>query len=122
MLVRDVERWCAIDTDPDRETAVTAFTAARASSPSPGRVRIHTGHWGTGAFGGDRVLMAAAQVLAGRAAGLDALAYHSLDDSGVAALRRGEAIAGTIPAGSSLEAAIDALHERGFTWGTSDGN
>lgn len=177
VLVRDVERWCAIDTDPELaqpygiygrrlvrasdealaqavtrlddgvpthllamvapqgtgrytrdaigdvlETAVTAFTAARASSPSADRVRIHTGHWGTGAFGGDRVLMAAAQILAGRAAGIDELAYHSLDDSGVAALRRGEAVAGAVPAGSSLEAAVDALHRRGFTWGTSDGN
>jgi hypothetical protein len=33
-------------------TAFTGFAAARGESPVGSRVIIHTGHWGTGAFGG----------------------------------------------------------------------
>ncbi len=177
VLVRDVERWCAIDTDPELAspygiygrrlarasdetlaqavtrlhdappsnvlamvapqgrgryaraqivdiltTAVTGFEAAAASSPAGASVRIHTGHWGTGAFGGNRTLMAAAQLLAARIAGIGALAYHSLDDDGVDAFREGARIAEAIPAGTVSEDAVDALDARAFTWGTSDGN
>ena len=39
-------------------TAYTGFRAARAESGAGFEVVVHTGHWGTGAYGGDRVLMA----------------------------------------------------------------
>ncbi len=180
VLVRDVERWCAIDTDPElarpygiygrklqrasrealeqavrriegahrtnliamaapqgrghysvedvrdvMETAVTAFQAARIESAraAPGaRVRVHTGHWGTGAFGGDRVLMAAAQVLAASIAGIEEIAYNSLDDDGVRAFEKGGELAGGFRTGETLADVIRGLHARGFTWGSSDGN
>lgn len=168
VLVRDVERWCAIDThgiygrrlslatdealgravrriEPatrsnilamvapqghgsySREqiedillTAITAFAAARAESGAD--VRIHTGHWGTGAFGGDRVLMAAAQVLAARAAEIRFLAYHSLDGDAAEAFAEGLQLANTIPAGTTFAAAVDRLEREAFRWGDSDGN
>ncbi len=83
-------RYAAEDIRDVVITATTAFAAARAESTR--RVlRIHTGHWGTGAFGGNRVLMAAAQVLAARIAGVDELAYHSLGDDAVRAFEEGGA-------------------------------
>ncbi len=100
-------------------TATTGFAAVRAESSA--RVRIHTGHWGTGAFGGDRVLMATAQVLAARIAGVD-LAYHSLADDAADAFRKGAAIADGFEEGSTLAAIVDALDARSFRWGSSDGN
>ncbi len=177
VLIRNVERWCIIDTDPELaapygvygrrlarasddalaqavrrldgkppsnilaivapqgkgrysrdeiadilRTATTGFAAAVEASPSGRRVRVHTGHWGTGAFGGNRTLMAAAQVLAARMAAVAELAYHSLDDDGVHAFREGAAIAEAVPVGAPLAAAVDALYERSFSWSASDGN
>jgi hypothetical protein len=175
VLVRNVERWCAIDTRPELAepygiygsrlgrasagaleqavtrlddvpltnilaivapqgsgrytteqirdvlvTATTGFAAAREESTA-GRVRIHTGHWGTGVFGGNRVLMAAAQIIAARAVGIDALAYYSLGDDAARAFEKGRAVADQL-AGAALDDAVTALDARAFTWGSSDGN
>lgn len=103
-------------------TATVGFAAARAESTHAERVRIHTGHWGTGAFGGDRVLMAAAQILAARIAGVHELLYHSLDDRAAQAFEKGRALAAAIPVGTSAPEVIDGLYSRGFFWGSSDGN
>ena len=103
-------------------TATTGFLAARAESPTRSApIRIHTGHWGTGAFGGHRVLMAAAQLIAARIARVE-LVYWSLDDDGVRSLERGRAIADAIPEGASFGDAVGVLDARGFVWGASDGN
>lgn len=182
IVIRGVERWCAIDTDPElatpygiygrrldrapeavlrqavtrceggplsniiameapqgvgpytvaqvREilvTATTGFAAAvvESSDAAPcSRVIVHTGHWGTGAYGGDRVLMVIVQMLAARAAGLGELVYHSLDDAGLAAFAEGARIAEQLAAEptTTLEEAAGAITARGFVWGSSDGN
>jgi hypothetical protein len=106
-------------------TAYTGFAAARSESHhaagSQAAVIVHTGHWGTGAYGGDRVLMAMLQFLAARAAGLDRLVFHTFDHSGARpchdALARLDAM-GDI----SLEAALTRIDAAGFQWGMSDGN
>ena len=176
VLVRGVERWCAIDTDPELAqpygiygrrlgrasvdalrqavtrlddappsnilaivapqgagqysaddlrdimvTATTGFAAAKLESAGA-RVRIHTGHWGTGAFGGNRVLMVAAQLAAARIARVDDVAYHSLDEDGVRAYEQGRAIANGYDEGASIEDVVADLDARGFRWGSSDGN
>ncbi len=51
-------------------TAFIGFSACRLESGSVGAI-VHTGNWGTGAYGGDRVLMALLQLIAARLAGLD---------------------------------------------------
>jgi hypothetical protein len=66
--------------------------------------------------------MAAAQLLAARAANVDVLVYHSLDDEGAAALREGASVSESIPAGTTVDAAVAALAARHFSWGESDGN
>lgn len=112
-------------------TLVTAFTGFRAAvveserqAGGPARVVVHTGHWGCGAFGGNRELMALLQVVAARMAGLERLVFHTGAPGGdvpiadaqglIAELVRVEAIAT-----GALLAAIDG---QGFRWGVSDGN
>ena len=122
---RGVGRYTVEQIEDIVETALTAFSAARAESPSTTRLRVWTGHWGTGAFGGDRVLMAAAQIVAARATGVDELLYCSLDDDAEHAFARGLAVADQLAASAddpSTSTIARALAARGFAWGTSDGN
>ena len=108
-------------------TAYTGFRAARIESASvagpEAAVVVHTGHWGTGAYGGNRVLMAMVQLLAAKAAAIDRLVFHTFDAAGMApcqeAASRVEALAAR---GVTLEEAIEAIAQQGFEWGTSDGN
>ncbi len=67
-----------------RRTLVTAYTGfraavaeSRATHGDEARVAVHTGYWGCGAFGGNRVLMAMLQVVAARMAGVEVLAFHT---------------------------------------------
>ncbi len=103
-------------------TAATGFAAARAESPAAARLCVHTGHWGTGAFGGDRVLMAAAQVLAARVVQVDVLRYYSLDSGGEQDFAEGASIANSVAEGVSIDEVVAHLEARGFRWGSSDGN
>lgn len=103
-------------------TATTGFAAARVESRRNARVRMHTGHWGTGAFGGNRVLMAACQVLAARAAAIDELVYYSLDAGGLRAFAEGRAIADAVEAERTVDEVVDLLDAHDFVWGRSDGH
>jgi hypothetical protein len=111
-------------------TAYTGFAAAVAESAlargpgaAPPRVRVHTGHWGTGAYGGDRVLMAMLQVLAARLACLDELVFFTFDDQGARDLAAGAALATRLgPGGASTEGALAGALAGCFRWGDSDGN
>ncbi|MGH2444737.1 MAG: hypothetical protein ACRDGD_01660 [Candidatus Limnocylindria bacterium] len=102
-------------------TACIGFGACRAASGSTTAV-VHTGNWGTGAFGGDRALMALLQLVAARLAGLDRLVFHSSD--GAAHLRKAEELLDKLPManGAPIDDLIDAIHAHGFAWGVSDGN
>lgn len=110
-------------------TAVTGFTAARiesqlATGRAAVRVQVHTGHWGTGAYGGNRVLMAALQLVAARLAGVDRLVFHTFDEAGSAALAEARALVEErlLPAHSATQGLLDAIAGLGFAWGFSDGN
>jgi len=107
-------------------TAYSGFSAARAESEfaaedASSKVEVHSGHWGTGAYGGDRVLMAMLQFLAAKAAGLDRLVFHTVDHAGAEpcreALRRLDGLT-ALPLGGTLQ----AIAAMGFEWGFSDGN
>jgi hypothetical protein len=84
-------------------TAFTGFTLAKNESRSAMEASgapsgdllmttIHTGHWGTGAYGGNKVVMAMLQILAARLAGVDKVVFHAFDTSDPVH----EAIKGTI--------------------------
>lgn len=102
-------------------TAITGFAAAKACAAGQ-RIRVWTGHWGTGAYGGDRVLCAAAQLLAARFVGIDALELRSIDDDGHAAFQHAQRLVETFPAGTALGSVVAQLHAHRFRWGTPDGN
>ena len=110
----------------------TAFTAFRAAAIESARSRgagspvvVHTGFWGCGAFGGNRVLMTTLQAIAAELAGVDRIVFHTGDPSGVASIRAmrrlfdESLIDGSVLDVSDLIRRIDA---EGFEWGMSDGN
>lgn len=107
-------------------TATTGFAAAREVGQrlAPGcRQRVHTGFWGCGAFGGDRVVMALLQQVAARLAGLDELCFHVFNDEGAQAFARATALlAGPLAAESGVEAWLARVEAHGFVWGRGDGN
>ena len=101
------------------DTAAGGFAAARAESPE-GDVVIHTGHWGGGAYGGDRALMATVQRAAARAVGVR-LVFHAGDDPAPY-----HAASALLDRGARREPIAAALLQRlaamGFQWGRPDGN
>jgi hypothetical protein len=117
--------------DEINRTLVTAYTGFRAATLESarlvcGQARVvgHTGYWGCGAFGGNRILMSVLQVLAAQMAGLDRLVFHTGAPGGEGpiseALSLLEALGTATPmATRDMLAAIDA---HGFRWGFSDGN
>ena len=109
-------------------TAYTGFRAARLDAElavGSTTIVVSTGHWGTGAFGGDKVLMAVLQMIAARLAGVGALVYHTVDATGSEpyqeAKRRVDAL---LPEGAAPRVAdlVQGVHAMGFSWGVSDGN
>jgi hypothetical protein len=106
-------------------TACSGYAAVVAESAriAPGaRVVLHTGFWGCGAFGGNRLLMIALQAVAARLAGVDTVVFHvgppaGLDDT--AAARR---LLAHLPSTGTVAGFLAAVHDRGLRWGASDGN
>jgi hypothetical protein len=110
-------------------TAFTGFSAARLESSfvcADPIVVIHTGFWGCGAFGGDRVLMTLLQLVAAHVAGVNRLIFYAVDAAGTAAVatarrileRNLDAIDASIPVSELVRAIADLK----FQWGMSDGN
>jgi len=89
-----------------------------------GPVAIHTGFWGCGAFGGDRVLMAMLQVIASGLASVDRLVLHTSGEAGRAAFDSAVHLLEAELAGSSASPRdlIRRIAAMGFRWGTRDGN
>jgi len=119
-------------TDEIELVLATAFTGFRAAVLESGRhcgagvrVAVHTGYWGCGAFGGNRVLMAILQVLAARMAGLDRLVFHTGDIGGRAPLTEASQIIREDLGGQANQEtreSIVRIEAMGFEWGVSDGN
>jgi hypothetical protein len=99
-------------------TAYTGFAAAVAETERlwPGvAVEVRTGFWGCGAFGGNRHVMTILQLAAARLAGVARVRFYAFDDAGQRTFREACAVKlGDDP--------IAAVLERGYRWGTSDGN
>lgn len=110
-------------------TAFTGFSAAaiesRALSGGQPAVVINTGYWGCGAFGGNRVLMAALQVIAAHMAGITRLRFHTGSEPGAAELTQAIAFIekAFVPLGIAETFSVCArVASEGFRWGVSDGN
>lgn len=114
-------RYTRAELERTLSTAFTAFAAARGETPVAERIVIHSGHWGTGAFGGNRVLMALLQLLAARLAEVDVFVFHSVNGDGADAFEEATRLLPRLCEGSVTEA-LSAVEAMGFVWGVSDGN
>lgn len=109
-------------------TAFTGFRAAKLEAEVAhrgARVVVNTGHWGTGAFGGNRIVMALLQLLAARLAGIEQLVYHTVDKAGTEPCYAAERLLGELVAreiSPQVKAILSRIHAQGFEWGISDGN
>jgi hypothetical protein len=111
-------------------TAFTGFAAVRLESCPDGarspEVVVHTGFWGCGAYGGNRILMALLQLLAARLARLDCLVFHTGDAAGsqayVQASRTLQQVAESGPQPRKVSDIVLQMESMGFPWGVSDGN
>jgi hypothetical protein len=121
-------RYSAADIEYVLRTAFTGFRAAVLESRRvvrEARVVAHSGFWGCGAFGGNRILMSALQILAGEIAGLERLVLHTMDEAGSAAVEAAQRLVRKqIAVGGVIETPelIRRLAALGFEWGESDGN
>ena len=107
-------------------TAVTGFTAAKIESQlacADPTVVIHSGFWGCGAYGGNRILMALLQLLAARLARIDRLVFHTGEPAGAASFAKAEQLLERLIS-SYLEIAdlLTSIEAMKFHWGVSDGN
>ena len=107
-------------------TAWGGFAAVAEESAAAGArvTAIHTGYWGCGAYGGDRVLMTLLQVVAARAAGIPRLVLHAGSDDSAAleGVARAEELAGHASADPiGLDALVGRIADQGFEWGESNG-
>jgi hypothetical protein len=123
--------WGPYSGEEIHRTLVTAYTGFRAAVlesarlvGSPARVVVHTGYWGCGAFGGNRVLMALLQVVAARMAGLERLVFHTGSTTGGAPLVDARRLLGELARGEPIKIGdlLAAIEGQGFRWGVSDGN
>ncbi|MBI5542366.1 MAG: hypothetical protein HY901_00640 [Deltaproteobacteria bacterium] len=112
-------RYSARQIEGIARTAFAGFSAARLESKSA-RAVVHTGFWGCGAFGGNRVLMTALQALAAQMAGVEVV-FHWGDEAGEAPANEGARLAASSAHGE-VAAVIQELAGMGFEWGVSDGN
>jgi hypothetical protein len=112
-------------------TAYTAFMAIKHLDPIPTIssypvVTIHTGNWGTGAYGGNKIIMAILQIAAARAADIDRLVYHTFSNEYSSAYREALDLLTQklIPGGKRIKTQVflKQIQELGFRWGVSDGN
>jgi Poly (ADP-ribose) glycohydrolase (PARG) len=109
------------------EYIFTGFSAAKIESQLEKQepiVVIHTGFWGCGAYGGNRVLMTLLQLMAARLAQVDKLIFHTNDASGSEALATAQRILSQdLAIGDvTVPVILDRIYALAFKWGVSDGN
>jgi Poly (ADP-ribose) glycohydrolase (PARG), Macro domain fold len=111
-------------------TAFTGFNAARLEScrdrAELAEVVVHTGFWGCGAYGGNRVLMALLQLLAARLARLGRLVFHTGDAAGSGAFLQASRTLQQDSESTTQPRKVSDLivqtESMGLQWGVSDGN
>lgn len=100
----------------------TAYVGFRAVVLTSTHATLHTGHWGCGAFGGNKGLVAAIQILAAGAAGIEQLVYwygHTTMDR--TAVEHGLEMASFLE-GKGVDEAIGLLESAGYQWGDANEN
>ena len=107
-------------------TAYSGFRAAvlesRRTAGPDALVAIHSGFWGCGAFGGNRVMMTLLQFLAADMAGVARLVFHIGDPSGRTSVERARALAPDLASATSATELVARAEALGLVWGGSDRN
>ena len=113
-----------LDGDPDEDARGDAgMPICGGAALEAGRTIIHTGYWGCGAFGGNRILMAMLQAIAAQLAGVDRLVFHTGLPGGGAPLLEGlRRLRDDFDGLHTTSAVIARIDEMAFQWGHSDGN
>jgi hypothetical protein len=106
-------------------TAVTSFAAAKFESDPNSTVIIHTGFWGCGAYGGNRVLMGLLQIIAANLAKIDRLVFHTGEDNGNLDFIKATELLEQIWRSTEIEISIPDLIAKiqamEFEWGIGNG-
>ncbi|MBD14888.1 MAG: hypothetical protein CMJ72_06945 [Planctomycetaceae bacterium] len=107
------------------QTAYTGFDAVRSETmrlkSSNAQVHIHTGFWGCGAFGGNRLLMLLLQIYAAKLAQVNSLVIHTVDQTGSDWLKEAQnRISGHLE--NTPGQFIQWIVSLNLRWGESDGN
>ena len=84
-------------------------------------VIVHSGFWGCGAFGGNRVMMSLLQTMAAQMAGVDRLVLHVGDSTGRSAAEQALGLARDLSAVTNTHDVIVQLPFMGLEWGVGDG-
>jgi len=109
-------------------TAYTGFIAAKVDSYSCCNstskeipiIIIHTGHWGTGAYGGNKVIMAILQIAAAHLAELDQLVYWAFSEP--EAVHEAISVVNEIVGdGCTVTDFMHAVEAKKYKWGLSNG-
>lgn len=110
--------------------AYTGFRAARlesiATCGESVEVVVHTGFWGCGAYGGNRIFMTLLQLLAAEMAGLHRVVFHAGDEDGLDI----HTVVGYMvdrfmdryPDAIDVTDILDQATAMEYQWGVSDGN
>lgn len=105
-------------------TTISAFVGAKYMSKDKS-VEIHTGRWGTGAFGGNEELALIVQMIGARMAEIEKLVFHAVNDScyenAVNEVNKNILLydEGKI---EFVEHIAQYLYEKEYQWGVSDAN
>ena len=113
----------------------TAYAGFRAAVLESGRIAssgapvvVHTGFWGCGAFGGNRVVMTTLQAIAGQMAGVDRIILHTSAgafagaDAIVESRRTIEKDLAIDSPAVELRSLIQRISALGLSWAAGDGN
>ena len=109
-------------------TAFTGFSAVKHESKTvcgASEVAIHTGFWGCGAYGGNRILMTVLQLIAANLSSIDQLVFHAVNKQGLDDVDRAQDIMkNNIMTLSDIQtdSIVEQIVAYGFEWGESDGN
>jgi hypothetical protein len=101
--------------------AYTGFVSAKYETTSVDeklKTVIHTGNWGTGAYGGNKEIMAILQILAAHLAEVDTLVYHS--HKSPEDYENGLKFLSNLGEINTIKI-IEAIEKQGYKWGQSDG-
>ena len=92
---------------------------------SPIKTYIHSGWFGCGAYGGNRIIMIILQILAAKMAGIDRLVLHTVTADFRLEINAAEtclrSIFNTNQTALSMDDLIDKIATENFQWGLSNG-